>query len=372
MTPGRNWAAACLFWTAAVSGFAREPALTRFEFSQPHMGTRFSIIVYAPDPDAASWASASAFDRIARLDNTMTDYRSSSELMKLCERAGGPPVSVSEDLYQVLAKSQELAERTNGAFDTTVGPLVRLWRRARRRHELPDQERLARALGLVGYKNLRLDPKARMAQLLKPGMLLDLGGIAKGYAADEALAALRQRGISSALVAAGGDIAVSGPPPGKEGWRIGIAPLESPDQPPSRFLVLHDAGISTSGDSEQYAEIGGTRYSHIVDPKTGRALIGRRSVTVVAANATTSDSLATAVSVLGPERGLELIRSTKGTGVLFVQATEKGIHTFEWGFPASPAASRGKNSGSSSTLRHRTLQGKVLQSKERNAAGVSR
>lgn len=329
MAPKRYCAAACWLMAAATCVSAREPALTRFEFSQVHMGTLFRIVLYAPDAATAGRASSAAFERIGRLDDIMTDYRPSSELRTLCRQAGGPPVRVSNDLFRVLAAAQELARRTDGAFDVTVGPVVRLWRRARRQHELPDPERLARARDLVGYDKLRVDPEARTAQLMKKGMLLDLGGIAKGYAADEALGALRRHGIRSALVAAGGDIAVSGPPPGKQGWRIGIAPLESPSKRPKRYLVLHAAAVSTSGDVEQHIETGGKRYSHIVDPKTGLGLLGRRSVTVMAPNATTSDSLATAVSVLGPERGLELIKSTPRAAVLFVEATDQGIRTFE-------------------------------------------
>jgi thiamine biosynthesis lipoprotein len=314
---------------AALFGLAGEPALRRFEFSQAHMGTLFRIIVYAPDAATALRASKAAFQRIATLDNTMTDYSPSSELMSLCRKAGGPPVRVSEDLYRVLAQAQELAERTNGAFDVTAGPVVRLWRRARRQHEMPDAEELAHARRLVGYQKLRLDPHARTAQLLEKGMQLDLGGIGKGYAADEALAVLKQHGITRALVVAGGEMATSAPPPGRDGWRIGIAPLESPEKPPMRFLMLREAAVSTSGDAEQYVELGGTRYSHIVDPRTGMGVVGRSSVTVVAPNATASDSLATAVSVLGPEQGLELIRSTPGTAVLIIRATDRGSLVFE-------------------------------------------
>src|SRR5437667_11520757 len=149
-------------------------------------------------------------------------------------------------------------------------------------------------------------------------MQLDLGGIGKGYAADAALAVLKRHGIHSALVAAGGDIAVSSAPPGQPGWRIAIAPLEphlgAERGPEIQNLLLCNAAVSTSGDAAQHVEDGGIRYSHIIDPNTGLALTGRSSVTVVARNCTASDGLATAVSVLGPARGLELIRATPGDG----------------------------------------------------------
>src|SRR5207245_9187421 len=162
---------------ARASCISAEPRLARFAFSHPHMGSLFRIVLYAPDAGTARAASTAAFQRIAELDDAMSDYKPTSELMQLGARAGGPPVAVSEDLFRVLTAAQDLAGRSGGAFDVTVGPVVRLWRRARRRRELADPDRLANALELVGYQKLRLDPKARTAQPLKPEMLLHLGGL---------------------------------------------------------------------------------------------------------------------------------------------------------------------------------------------------
>jgi len=330
----RYLAAAALLVAVAGSGRASDARQTRFEFSEPHMGTLFRIVLYAPDASTATQASRAAFDRIAALDDIMSDYRAGSELMRLCQQADGPPVKVSGDLFRVLAAAQDVAKRSDGAFDVTVGPVVRLWRGAGRSRRLPDPERLTQAEKLVGYEEIRLDPAAQTVQLLKRGMLLDLGGIGKGYAADAALDVLRQYGITRALVAGGGDIAAGDPPPGKEGWRIGIAPLEPTSGAPWRFVLLRDAAISTSGDAEQHVEIGGVRYSHVVDPKTGQALTGRRSATVIAPNCTTSDALATAVCVLGPKRGVALIDSLPGTSVLMVLKDERGQRSYESKFPA--------------------------------------
>jgi thiamine biosynthesis lipoprotein len=300
-------------------------ALTRYEYTEPHMGTRFQITLYAPDEATAHKAAKAAFERITQLDGIMSDYRPASELMQLCKKAGGPPVKVSEELFFVLSRAQEVSRRSDGAFDVTVGPVVRLWRRARKTKEMPDPQELKQALALVGYQNIRLDEKNRTVQLLKPGMQLDLGGIAKGYSADEGLAILQKYGITRALVAAGGDIAVSGPPPDNEGWTIGIAPLEDPNQKPSRYLILKDAAVSTSGDAEQYVEIGGKRYSHIVDPRTGIGLVGRMSVTVVARRGIMSDSLTKVVAVLGPERGFAILEGFDGVASLVVRKTDKGL-----------------------------------------------
>jgi thiamine biosynthesis lipoprotein len=206
---------------------------------------------------------------------------------------------------------------------------VQLWRRARRTGELPAAQQLARARGLTGYRKLHLDGQARSVRLERIGMRLDLGGIAKGFAADEAIAVLKRHGINSALVAAGGDIAVSGPPPGAAGWLIAIAPPGSSERPPRQHLLLRAAAVSTSGDAEQYVEVSGVRYSHVVDPRTGLGVVGHSSVTVVAPDGTTSDALATAASVLGPGRGLKLIDSTEGAAALFIQATGQGSQSFE-------------------------------------------
>jgi FAD:protein FMN transferase len=277
------------------------PPLTRFEFSQIHMGTQFTILLYASDVESATYAANAAFECVEKLDAIMSDYRETSELRRLC-REPGQWVKVSRDLFRVLAESQRLARRTGGAFDVTVGPLVQLWRRARRRGEMPDSRHLARAIELTGYEKLNLNEKTRCARLEKPGMLLDLGGIAKGYAADEAIAALKRHGIKSALVAGGGDIVVSRPPPGARGWLIALASPDSSGEAPKDYFLLCDAAVSTSGDKEQYVEIGGIRYSHIVDPRTGLGVMGVGSVTVKALTGAAADSLATAASVLGPKR----------------------------------------------------------------------
>jgi thiamine biosynthesis lipoprotein len=314
-----------------------EPKLDRFTYTEPHMGTMFKIILYAPDETAAKRAAQTAFERIAALDAIMSDYRPNSELMQLCRKAGGDPVPVNEALFYVLSRAQEVSRLSEGAFDVTVGPVVRLWRRARKTQQLPDSQKLAQARALVGYQNVRLDHKARTVQLLKSGMQLDLGGIAKGYAADEALRKLEENGITRALVAAGGDIAVSKPPPGREGWTIGIAPLEDPNQKPSRYLFLHDAAVSTSGDAEQYVEIDGKRYSHIVDPRTGIGLVGRQSVTVVARHGIDADSLTKVVSVLGPERGLAIIDGLDGVAAFVVRKTDNGTQSIpSSGFSSLP------------------------------------
>lgn len=300
------------------------------------MGVEFEIVLYAARAPEATVALDRAFARIATLDQVMSDYDAASELSRLSETSAVPPgtpsldppraavsVKVSDDLWNVLAWSHDLSRDSDGAFDVTIGPLTKLWRRARRQGELPAAERLAEARASVGYALLKLDHQAHTAQLLRANMRLDLGGIAKGLAADEALAEIKRSGIIRALVRASGDIAVGAPPPDETGWRIGIAPL-NPDDPPTTFVRLANAAISTSGDSRQHLEIHGRRHSHIIDPRTGLGVVGRSSVSVIAKRGMAADGIATAVSVLGPEQGLALVQDRKDVELLMVYANDGG------------------------------------------------
>src|SRR5579862_938729 len=222
----------------------------REKYSQIHMGVQVTITCYAEDRVDGDNACKTAFARFAELDDIMSDYRPSSELMRLCARSGQGPVEIGRDLFIVLKKAQEVAELTGGAFDVTCGPLVRVWREARKDYVLPAPEVVEDALRKSGYTNLILDEGRSTAELTLPGMLLDLGGIAKGYACDQAISVLNFHGIESAMVEAGGDIALSDPPPGKEDWTIGI--LGSPET-----LNLARCAVSTSGDFEQHLVIDG-------------------------------------------------------------------------------------------------------------------
>jgi thiamine biosynthesis lipoprotein len=289
---------------------AQKATLQRYEYKEYHMGVDVRIVVYAPTQQKAETACAAAFERFAALDACMSDYRSDSELMRLCDKAGGPPVPISHDLFVVLQRSQEVAERTDGAFDVTCSPLVRLWRKARKTHILPEPADIERTRKLVGWRNLRLDAQHRTAQLLLPGMQLDLGGIGKGYADDCAQQALKRYGITRALVEAGGDIVVTDPPPGAKGWRIQVSNAGNGEKSP--ILQFANCAVSTSGDTEQFVDIGGKRYSHIIDPRTGQALTDRIAVTIIARDGLTSDGLSTAVSVLGEERGQALVGAYRG------------------------------------------------------------
>lgn len=304
------------------------------------MGTQARLVLYAPDAPLARAAAAQAFARIAALDAVMSDYRDDSELMALCRRAGRGPVAVSDDLFRVLQQAARVSRASHGAFDVTVGPLTRLWRRARRIGELPDPAQLRAALALVGFDKLTLDESARSAALAASGMRIDLGGIGKGFAADEAAAALARAGVRSALVAVGGDVVATGPPPDARGWTVGIAALTGEPGGSPRSTLLRHMAISTSGDAEQWLERDGVRYSHIIDPRTGHAVTGHGSVTVVAERGAVADALATAVSVLGPADGVGLVNETPGAAAFVAVADRDGVRTYtssRWADVVTPA-----------------------------------
>ena len=279
--------AALGFLICAAAG-AQE--LQRYQASEPHMGTLAVITTYASSEEQAQQGFIAAFRRIHELDAIFSDYTSSSALSRVCEGSPAPA-----ELLHVLGYAQALAEETKGAFDVTVGPVTKVWREARREKKLPEPEKVAQALLRSGYRSLRVEKDAIRCD--KAGMQLDAGGIAKGYAADEALAALRKSGIQRAMVALSGDIVAGDPPPGRDGWRV---------QALGAVLSLANQAVSTSGDEFQFLEAGGKRYSHIIDPRTGRALENSTPVSVVAATGMEADSLATAISVGGRELAARL------------------------------------------------------------------
>lgn len=303
---------------AAVEGADREAAaeaeaeLQRFAFEDRHMGTVFRIVLYAEDAETAEAAAEAAFARVGELDATLSDYDVESELSRLSATAGsGEAVAVSDDLYYMLRRSVEFSLASGGAFDITVGPVVRLWRRARRRGERPDEARLAAAIEATGFRYIELDDERQTARLTAADMRLDLGGIAKGYATDEALAVLRERGIRRALVDGGGDISLGERPPGRDGWYVAVVqPVAGAegreDDAEPRYLVGERLAVATSGDVFQYVEIDGVRYSHVIDPRTGEPTTTPMAITVIAEDGTTADALASAISVLGPAEGLAL------------------------------------------------------------------
>lgn len=257
------------------------------------MGTTFSIRVYAESQTEVTPAIAKAWRLAQNLDLTFSDYKAESELNRLCRESEGNPVKISPPFAELLNEASHFYQATSGDFDITLGPLKRLWILARRDQRLPTSKEIEQARVLTGFDKLI---SQNGEACLPPGMQLDLGGIAKGYAADRLLALLNQEGFPRALVAASGDLAIGSAPPGRKGWEIELRSASSPDKT-DKIIYLKNVGVSTSGDSQQFVEIKGQRYSHILDPDTGLGLTRRRSVTVVAPTCTQSDAWATALSV---------------------------------------------------------------------------
>lgn len=307
----------------AVTSRAEEK-LHRFEFSETEMGLPFRIVLYAKDSVSAQHASDAAFARVKQLNDILSDYDSDSELSQLWQTSGsGKAVKVSDDLWNVLTNAQSFSEKSGGAFDITVGPVVNLWRYARRVKRLPDPAKLAKARKAVGYRNIRLSTNEHTVQLLVPDMRLDVGGIGKGYALDQAMTVLKTNGISRALVSGGGDMAVSEPPPGKDGWKVELGEVET--NGPKEFVFIKNCGLATSGDMFQRLEIDGKRYSHIVDPRTGIGLTDHSLVTVIAPNAMTADATSKPVSVFGPIEGLKFVESIPGAAVRIVRKPQEKV-----------------------------------------------
>jgi len=314
---------------------ARGLALKRYEYSLPRMGTIFRIDLYSADEATASRAAESAFARAEELEQIMSDYREDSELMRLAREGASAPFPVSDDLYNVLAKSIQISELSRGAFDVTVGTLVELWRKARTTGRFPDGSELAKAKALVDYRNIELDPARRTVFLKRAGMKLDLGAIGKGYAADQMLALLQSRGLRQAMVVAGGEMAVGAPPPGETGWRVALDTPDVDTGSPPCTVVLHDIAVSTSGDSKQFVELNGKRYSHVIDPSTGLGLEGAASTTVIAKEAATTDALGTALSIMPVADGIRLAQSLPGVAVYMVRQAGNGWKRYvSRGFPA--------------------------------------
>ena len=293
----RRQASLCCALSLLIAGAAFGQPLERFVFDRPQMGTQVRIVLYAADSVQAEQAAIAAFGRIDSLNVRLSDWMQDSELSRLSQ-THDRPVQVSRDLWTVLSAAQKMAAASGGNFDVTVGPITRLWRWGMRRNQLPNQTALEEARHSVGYQYLDLDAHGQTVRLLRSGMRLDLGGIAKGYVADEALRVLQQLGYAASMVDAGGDMALGAPPPDSSGWPVQITVADSTGRRVQKELILAHCGVAASGATYQYIEHEGTRYSHIVSPYTGLGVTVERIVSVVASSGMQADAWASAYSVM--------------------------------------------------------------------------
>lgn len=287
------------------------------------MGTQTSLAVVLPGDEAKRGRDilGAAEAELRRIESLMSTWIEESEISRLNAAPADEPVLLSEDSLEVLRVARQLFDRTHGAFDVTCRPLIERWRRAGDEEQLPTEEDLAERRRASNWSQIELSKQG--ARKSRDTSCVDLSGIAKGYAVDQALLVLQRSGAVGGLVEVGGDLRVFGVGPEGEGWSVGIrSPFE--DRAWGE-MKLKDGAACTSGDYARYMEIDGNRYSEVIDPRTGLPATVASSVTVVAGDATTADAWATALTVLGPE-GLELLPSGKGIQALIVTVDEEGSH----------------------------------------------
>jgi len=307
-------------WVSTLLVTVLPAAEEKFRFERPLMGTRFIVTCYADERDAAERAANAAFEVAENLNAVASDYLPASELSMLASKPIDKPIPLSPPLYGLLDLSRRVAEASDGAFDPTLGPLTKLWRETRDLRRLPDPEELHSTLARVGWQHFTLDPESQAITFHRENMALDLGAVAKGYAADLMLESLVRNGISKAIIVAGGDIRLGDPPPGRDGWRVALQTFDLAH--PDEVITLSNAAVSTSGDLHQSVEIDGIRYSHVLSPRTGLGLTRRIASIVVADEAKLSDALSTAACVLGPE-GCESLRHFPGLRELKIRTPEE-------------------------------------------------
>ncbi|MFA4948373.1 MAG: FAD:protein FMN transferase [Candidatus Krumholzibacteriia bacterium] len=287
------------------------------------MGTKAWVTIAGmSDPDAER-AAQTAFREMYRIESVMSTWRPSSEISRLNADSSGTPCAVSRELFSLIDSALFYSRATSGAFDVTIRPLVRLWGFQGGTAALPPDAEIARAMSLVGFGKIALDP-SRSTIALPPGMQIDLAGIAKGYAVDRCVAVLAGLGVRSALVNIGGNIFAMGAPPGEQGWKIGVRDPKGGLETVGT-LILRDEAVATSGNYENFVEIEGRHYGHIIDPRTGRPVSRVLSATVVAPTGLASDALSTGLFVLGPDDARAVVERLAGVAALFAMADDRGI-----------------------------------------------
>ena len=308
-----------LIFSAITELKSSEDGIEKYTFSQACMGTMFEIVVYSPYSysDTATIIEQ-AYDLAEEMNNIFSDYMADSEVGKFNRCEPNEPHRASSHLIDLLKSSKKISLRTQGNFDPTCGSLSRLWRLSRRTNKLPSPKKLEAAKAACGFSNLKIENSSALITKLNPDTRLDFGGIAKGYTADKMLELLKNKGLSSSSISAGGDIVLGDPPPGKDGWRVQIIPYRNKNRKPTT-IKISNAAVSTSGNTEQAITIKGQRYSHILNPISGLGLIHENAATVIAPSGTYSDPLATALCIMG-KRAIEIINESSHTeAILFLK-----------------------------------------------------
>lgn len=295
------------------------------------MGNRFELTVVSPDEKDASEKIDGAIAEISRIERLLTTYSEESQTARVNRNAGIAPVKVDREMFELIGRSKRISAVTQGAFDITYGSVdKKLWNFDKEMIALPEAATAREAVHLINYKNVLLDEEACTVFLKEKGMRIGFGGIGKGYAAEMAKLWLQKRGVESGIVNAAGDLTAWGRQPNGEEWTIGIADPNAARTPFS-YLSVSDTAIATSGNYEKYVMIGGKRYSHTIDPKTGLPITGIKSVTIICPNAEIADAMATPVMIMGVEAGLDMVNQVKGLACIIIDDhdkiyTSKNIH----------------------------------------------
>ncbi len=299
------------------------------------MGSPFNLIFYHIDSAEAILLAKECFLLVDSLNNVFSDYSSESEIGKLSLLANQTDLKVSDELFTMIVRSKEAWERSGKTFDITIGPLTKLWRKAKTvrkdslgENRFPSEAEIKTAKQSTGFENLIINNTTKTISFIKKEMKLDFGGIVKGYTAQKVIDHLKTKNISIALADAGGDIVMSNGGPGKEGWSVGINIPENEIELWNRNLELKNCAVATSGDVYRYIIHDGKKYSHIIDPGTGYGVTSQRNVTVIAKDGTTADWLATACSILPIKKALRLAKKENAALLIAILKDEK-IITFK-------------------------------------------
>jgi thiamine biosynthesis lipoprotein len=295
----RKLAASLVFLLAIASSSGAEPLL-RIERSAPAMGTTYTIDIYGRNTGVMQAAAEGALEEAGRIDRMLSNYRPESELTRVNEHAADQPVKISRELFDLLTTCIEYSRASQGAFDITVGPLMKVWGFYKDSGRLPDRAEVRAALGQIGYRNIELNPASHTIRFARQGVSLDPGGVGKGYAVDKMVEVLRKSGIACALVSGGGSsiYGMGAPPDNPKGWYVRVRDPKD-EKKTAAEVYLRDESISTSGNYEKFFWAGGKLYSHIMDPRTGFPAEGMLAVSVVAPKTLDSEVWAKPYYILG-------------------------------------------------------------------------
>lgn len=326
------WASLLLSSQSTAQPSHAEP-LTLYTFDHPAMATTFTLVLYSRTPDEAAAVSGEVFDEIDRIEQLLSNYRDSSELSRIDREAAAGPVTTDPEMMDFLQQSAFWSRASDGAFDITVGRLMKAWGFYRHKGEVPPDEELLRLRAVTGWGKVQLDPAAHTVHFAVPGVELDPGGIGKGFAVDAAVRVLREDGITSALLSAGSSTVYAlGAPPGHAGWRV-VIPGPLPSTLPLSAVTLRDTSLSSADCSQKHFVADGHTYCHIMDPRTLRPVEGRVQVSVIDSSATASDALSNVIFVQTPQQSLEtLAANAPQARALIVSGTAGQVTctTYRW------------------------------------------